>query len=270
MIEAAARCLIRILPEKPALSLLCSLAGRIRPLPVSSSQQAAMGEASRLRYGADGRQVAWSWGKGPVVMLVHGWGGRAAQMAPLAVSLARQGFRAVAPDITGHGDSPDRRSSWGHFLGDIAALSAVLGGRAHACIGHSAGGLAMMAARAQHGFGAERYIAVCAPSFPYPPIVAVKKRLDPPAGILERYKGHIAAQFGGPWAALESGAAFAGAGANLLVIHDASDRYLDGGDAGRIAALCPDAQFVELKGYGHQKILGSAALAELAIGFLGR
>lgn len=47
--------------------------------------------------GMDGFQV----GEGPLVLAVHGWGGRAAQWAPLARRLARAGYRVVVPHLPG-------------------------------------------------------------------------------------------------------------------------------------------------------------------------
>ncbi len=35
--------------------------------------------------------TGWTWGKGPTVLLVHGWSGRALDMAPLAERLADAG-----------------------------------------------------------------------------------------------------------------------------------------------------------------------------------
>ena len=51
------------------------------------------------------RLVAWSWGEGPTVLLVHGWEGRGSQMAAFAAPLAEAGFRAVAFDAPGAASS---------------------------------------------------------------------------------------------------------------------------------------------------------------------
>ena len=115
---------------------------------VIEDQQHAMARADRLHYVPDGQHAAWVWGHGPLVILVHGWNGRAAQLAPLAMDIAQRGFRCVAIDITGHGSSPGHRTAWADFIADIASLSQSLGQEVYAYIGHSAGGLAMMATRA--------------------------------------------------------------------------------------------------------------------------
>ena len=51
-------------------------------------------------------------GSGPVVMVLHGWGGRIESMAPVIRCLTSS-FRVVAIDLPGFGDSPLPRGVWG-------------------------------------------------------------------------------------------------------------------------------------------------------------
>lgn len=268
MIKAVARRAIRMLPAPAGFALLRRLSERTMPLRVTEAQQDALREARRMTYGARNRHAAWSWGEGPAVVFLHGWGGRAAQWAPAARQIAQRGFRTIAIDMTGHGESPARHARWAYFLDDIAELARGLDQPVHAWIGHSAGGLAVMTARRTHGIRAARYACVCAPSHPYPPIVVVDRTLNPPAPLLDRYRTYIAGQFRTDWSALESGAVFAGAGAELLLVYDATDRYLRPGDGDRIAALCPGARLLTLSGYGHQKIMAAPELVQAAGDFL--
>lgn len=48
-------------------------------------------------------------GSGPPVLLVHGWAGSKDTWGPLPEALAATGFRAVAVDLPGWGESPDGR-----------------------------------------------------------------------------------------------------------------------------------------------------------------
>lgn len=86
---------IRSLPSALAVHLARSIAAKTKPAPVSDEEQALMARATRISFGPNGSSSAWSWGAGPAVILVHGWGGRASQMAPLAASLAEQGFQSI-------------------------------------------------------------------------------------------------------------------------------------------------------------------------------
>src|SRR5262245_31825611 len=49
--------------------------------------------------------VAWRWGQGPAVLLVHGFEGNRAQFAAIIEVLVARGFAAVALDVPGHGES---------------------------------------------------------------------------------------------------------------------------------------------------------------------
>ena len=51
----------------------------------------------------------------PVVLLVHGWGGHAGQMLPLAESIAAQGLRPVLLEMPGHGSSRGSTSTLPQF-----------------------------------------------------------------------------------------------------------------------------------------------------------
>lgn len=52
------------------------------------------------------RQIEmWTWGTGPTVLLVHGWGGRGTQLGSFVDPLVARGFSVVAFDAPGHGAS---------------------------------------------------------------------------------------------------------------------------------------------------------------------
>jgi pimeloyl-ACP methyl ester carboxylesterase len=268
MLTTLAKYAIKIAPEPMALAIASALATRTQRPPVLPAQQEAMAQATQLRYGKESKHVAWAWGSGPLVVLVHGWGGRAAQMAPLAVHIAKQGFRAVAVDVTGHGDSPENHTRWEFFLRDIAALSQSLHEEIYAYVGHSAGALTTMAARKLKRVDAQRYVCVCAPSYPFPPIRAIEKRLDPRQGVMNRYKEYIARQFETSWQQLEAGNSFADVGSELLLFYDENDRFVSHTEGDRIMSLCPGARLIKTKAYGHGKILSAPELAQAVGDFL--
>src|SRR5678815_3958744 len=244
---------IDVVPEAMANSIVRSLAAMTQRAHVSSFEQDAMAQASRMSYGEN--NVAWAWGTGPLVIFVHGWSGRAAQMAPLALHVANLGFRSVAIDVTGHGDSPKRHTRWDYFFRDIAALSQSLHEEVYAYVGHSAGALCMMAARALKGIHARRYVCICAPSYPFPPINVIQKKLDPKKGVLESYKAYIAEQFETTWEQLQAGCSYADAGSDTLLFYDETDRFVDHSEGDRIRTLCPGARLIKTSAYSHQKIL---------------
>ncbi len=93
-------------------------------------------------------------GEGPPVVMLHSSGLSGRQWQRLASALTARGFRAVAPDFTGHGRSaPWPEPTPFSYLGDVAAIADLLRaeGPVH-LVGHSYGGfIAALAALAAPG-----------------------------------------------------------------------------------------------------------------------
>jgi len=70
---------------------------RTRRSPPRAGERAvlARGAVCRVRRG-DQWLRAWIWGNGPTVLLVHGWNGRAGQLAEFVPPLLEAGFQVVA------------------------------------------------------------------------------------------------------------------------------------------------------------------------------
>jgi alpha-beta hydrolase superfamily lysophospholipase len=73
-----------------------------------------------------------------LVILAHGWAGRAAQLGALAEPLVAAGFRVVAFDAPAHGESPGREAHVPMLAECIVEIATQQGGL-RAVIGHSAG-----------------------------------------------------------------------------------------------------------------------------------
>jgi len=82
-------------------------------------------------------------GQGPLVLLVHGWPELWYSWKHQLPALAAAGFRAVAPDMRGYGESeaPADVSSYSilHLVGDMVGLVAALGERQAIIVGHDWG-----------------------------------------------------------------------------------------------------------------------------------
>ncbi|MET0334564.1 MAG: hypothetical protein ABW190_09865, partial [Rhizobacter sp.] len=166
-----------------------------------------------------------------------------------------------------HGESPGSRTAWRMFIDEIADMAQRLG-PLHAVIGHSAGGLAMMAARRIHGLQARHYVCVCSPSHPFPPIRSVRQRLNPRETLVARYREHIAGQFDTDWDTLAAGHAFDGAGRELLLFYDTADKFVEHTEGDRLLALCPQATLQKSAGQGHARVLASPELLAATRAFI--
>lgn len=225
-------------------------------LSIKERDREALSQAERIEFGRRNRKTAWAWGSGPLVVFVHGWGGRGTQLAPLARHVAAQGFQSVVFDATAHGESKGWRATFRDFVSDVAGLSEQLGKDVYAYVGHSAGGLCMMAARALEGIHAEHYVCLCAPRGPYVPVHAIRKKLNVSDAVLERCRTYYSELFDSSWDELDSGHAFAYSNhGKLLLIYDEDDDQVEHTDGERIKAIWPSAKLVKTRGLGHQKVL---------------
>jgi pimeloyl-ACP methyl ester carboxylesterase len=244
---------------------------RSEVLPLRPQDHALLEGAQPFRFGPEDSRAGWSIGEGPLVLLVHGWGGRGTQLANLARTLAADGYRAVFFDAGGHGSSRPEPVGFDTFIRDVDALTRSLGGQVFAWIGHSAGGLGMMASRLLHGVRARHYVCISAPLFPYVPLETIEAKGLASAQVIERLKPILAAQFATDWARLEAGAMYApSADSDLLLVYDLNDERVRHSDADHIGAAWPGAQIVKTASYGHNRILQSPELTSAIRTFLSR
>ncbi|HEY0903359.1 MAG TPA: alpha/beta fold hydrolase [Marmoricola sp.] len=106
----------------------------------------------------------WVWGEGPVVYLMHGWGGRGSQFAAMVEPLVEAGHRVVMFDAPAHGESDHgpagpRRT---HGVEFAKALDAVFCrfGPAEAVVAHSMGTISTYLALRYGWLGARRLVLV--------------------------------------------------------------------------------------------------------------
>ena len=104
------------------------------------------------------------WGEGPVVYLVHGWGGRGSQFGALVEPLLDAGHRVVMFDAPAHGDSDHgpagpRRTNGVEFAKALDAVFCEFG-PAEAVVAHSMGTISTYLAMRYGWLGTERLVFV--------------------------------------------------------------------------------------------------------------
>jgi len=80
-------------------------------------------------------------GSGRAVLLLHGGRRNRRDWDPFAALLAAQGYRPVALDLRGHGESGAAPWSWQAALSDVSGVASALGLDRPVVIGHSLGGM---------------------------------------------------------------------------------------------------------------------------------
>src|SRR3954468_15560516 len=136
-----------------------------RPRPEASALDLIDAKAGFVAHKA--RHIAtWEWGwrsrGAPAVLLVHGWGGHAAQLRGFVFKLLAAGYRVVAYDQPAHGISEGRLTSLVDFA-DVLAAVAARHGPVEGIVAHSLGAAATGLALSR-GLQAKSAVLVSPPS----------------------------------------------------------------------------------------------------------
>ena len=241
--------------DRRALDLWCTLppgAQRRRDL------RPGPGEVVRLPAPRGGDVVAEAWGAGPVVLLVHGWGGWRGQLGAFVTPLVEAGCRVVALDAPSHGDAaPGALGPGRGMLPEIVdaleaahdAFGPVAGVVAHS-LGCSATGLAL-----RGRLSAER-VALVAPSSG---IAAVLDEFSRTLGLSARTAAHLRAALeeivDRPIEALDLVVLGDGPVPDTLVVHDRADKEVPYAVGVAVAEAWSGARLVTTDGLGHHRVL---------------
>lgn len=204
----------------------------------------------RMIGGIDCHEV----GEGPLVLALHGWGGRPAQMLPVARRLARDGYRVVLPELPGHGggDATDIKAT-------AAAVEAVIGELGHpdVVVAHS---FASLVLRLVFPDEAPAAVVLVAPALNVNDALDVfgdRLRLMPWSrrGLHKRLEAWDRQL----WPVVSSTAPDAVVGSEILIVHDPDDEETPFSRAAEFAALRPRTTLVPTAGVGHRRILSDSA-----------
>lgn len=228
--------------------------------------------ASRLRIPHEGSVLpAWQWGNGPdVVLLVHGWEGRGAQLGELVGPLVAKGFRVVTFDAPGHGDAPAKPTSVVEHARAVASVARYLEtelGQIHAVVGHSVGGAAAVLAT-KLGLRARRLALIAPPTSPARFAQGFGRMLGMNPDVWQRMITRIEERYGMTMDDLDVPTQAALVTAPILVVHDADDDVVPHADGVGIATAAPNGRIVTTHGLGHRRVLRAPDVVEAVSSFV--
>ncbi len=230
--------------------------------------------AQKIEFSREGKKVALSWGKGPVVLLMHGWESRSTHMAAMAQQVAAQGFQAIALDFTAHGLSEGRTSGFEDMYKDIDALQTHvlkhISPNIHAMVGHSGGGFCMMANRLLNTLTIKNFVVIASPVMPHPAVEGIQKALKASNGVIQLVKENIASTFNTNWATLENGYVYRPCSnkERLLLIFDHKDKVVNHTDAEVIQQHFQQAKIYKTKDLGHTHMLWDQGVIDQVCNFI--
>jgi pimeloyl-ACP methyl ester carboxylesterase len=236
----------------------------------SVAEQSVAGTAEHTILPVEGIPVTvYRWGAGPVIVFVHGWSGRATQVAAFVEPLTTAGYCVIAFDAPAHGKTPGRRTNILEFVAALQAIAAAYG-PLYGAITHSFGGM-VLAYGLHKGVEAGRVVCLSSPArleflverfarmltLPDPVVADLSRRLE------KRFTADV-------WETLSTDSNARTLTMPALIVHDRDDREVPWRQGKMIAAAWPGAQWLATRGLGHRRILHDAATVKTVVDFFGR
>ena len=227
------------------------------------------GNNSRIPFDG-GELMVTTWGdSGPVVLLMHGWGGARAQMTGFVEPLLSAGYRVVAYDQPAHGESDGTMTN----LLEIAPTMGLVmkrEGEFDAIIAHSFGTLITSYALVKRNFpppskliyfGAFNRLLDSLPRF--------QVLANLPDEIIGGLRAMIYENFGRDVLdAIVNETLVPQIRVPALMFHDRSDNVTPVEDSRAIANAWMEAQYIETNGLGHRGALQAAETHKQVVKFL--
>jgi len=214
------------------------------------------------------RIVGWSWGDGPPVYLVHGWGSRGGRLTAYVRPLAQAGFRVIGYDGIGHGASGGRMSSMPQLARTLQAVVAAHG-PAHGLVAHSLGASATTLAM-EWGLAISRVVFVAPAADPVGYTLRWADQLGLTEDVIARLRTASERRIVFSWSDLDIVALARRRTVPLLVLHDIADPVIAWGEGSAIAGAWPGSRIVTTRGLGHSEIVRDPEVVGQAVAFLAK
>jgi pimeloyl-ACP methyl ester carboxylesterase len=220
-----------------------------------------------------GRLATWQWGEGETVLLVHGWGSRAARYRTIAPALVAAGYRVVAFDGPGHGASAGRRSSLPETARAIEAVARReynrRGAWPRALVAHSFGCAAAILAQA-NGVPFKHNVLLAPASDFDAHMARVATALSISSDVTRAMIWRVERRLNFSWAGVRIERAVERIHSRIQIFHDPADAEVPFSDALLLHKHASDSQLIALNNLGHKRLLHDQFVIQRIIRFLGQ
>jgi pimeloyl-ACP methyl ester carboxylesterase len=235
---------------------------------VPEKEKAIAKQAEKFLLETGGRKIqCYSWGNGPLVLLVHGWAGRATQFRKIILALVAENFQVVGFDGPAHGRSQGRSTNITEFE---IVLKQIYGkvGVPECIIAHSFGGGAVLFA-AMNGLPVRKLINIASPTIGDEIIKTYLTRINGSPATGEFFRSYILRTTGKPFDEFTAlhfirkiRQDFA-----LLLVHDEDDQDVPISQARELISVFPKAVLFSTRGLGHTRILRDEQVINECVSF---
>jgi pimeloyl-ACP methyl ester carboxylesterase len=222
---------------------------------------------ARLVSTGSGRIATWHWGpaNAPLIGLLHGWEGHAAQLGGFAAPLVSAGFRVLAFDSPGHGESAGSEAHVPLIARTLIELAKEFGDF-FGLVGHSMGAAAAAMATTL-GITPAGVVFLAPPLCQVDRVTRLSERLQLTPGVRAAFIAALERKTGFRHEDVDMRVAARASSFPALLVHDPADRSCPFRNSELIAAEWPGARIVPCPGRGHLRILSTAEVHQQAVGF---
>jgi pimeloyl-ACP methyl ester carboxylesterase len=216
----------------------------------------------------------YEWGNDsdPIILLAHGWESRGTALRMFVKPLLEKGYKVVAFDAIGHGDSGGQRNNLSTNAKTIAAIIQHFGG-VYGAIGHSFGcsSLVYTLQHVDNSLSVEKLILLAVPPKMTMIIGGLFKFLKAPESVQKAFYQNAIDIYGRDISTVDTALAYSEVKVGqLLLIHDKEDDITPIYTAERIIENWDNARLLVTEGYGHFRIAKNPDVVKRIVSFIGQ
>jgi len=237
--------------------------------PIPGHERGILKKAKQFDINIGDRVVmGYSWGEGPVILLVHGWAGRASQFKSFVEYFSALGYTTVSFDAPAHGLSKGKETTIIDFKNAILTLEKMVG-KVDVVIGHSLGGAAGLYALSE-GLNVNTLITIATPSIGDEIISEFAARLGASQRAQDFLKQAIYQRLNRTFDEFMASYFITRIPdhIDMLILHDEHDREASLINAERLVEAYPQARYQKTAGLGHVRILRDPSILETCKNFV--
>lgn len=245
--------------------------GLTQPRKRNASQEdrQVLQAATRHTVEHDGLElVAWSWGAGETILLLHGWESRSSHFAAFVQPLLSEGYRVIALDAPAHGDSQGQITDVMDF-GRALVAAADHFGQLASVISHSMGSAASLYAFSQ-GVEVKTSVHLSGPAS----LTRLIHRTATQAGLdaqeLAQLEAMMVDRLASPLSAMDLSSLSSGMKHPALILHDPEDREIPFSESKTLSQAWPESILEAVDGVGHRRILQAPSVVASAVSFIAQ
>lgn len=239
-------------------------------LKVHGQEQIVAQKAKARFITVDGLKIRlWSWGEGPTILFIHGWGGRGTQISSFVDVLTNAGFNVMSFDMPAHGQSEGKHTNAFSIAKSTVEVIKHID-NLHSVITHSFGG-AIFGYFYQPQLALKNIVLICPPATLHTALNQFSSTLQLPQAMHTYIDKSLKKEFGedvfNRLSLMSNGPKIT---QPVLIVHDNEDDVVPIQDGRDITSVLQQGSLYETNELGHRKILFDRSVVERITQFLLR